>query len=70
MAMLAIQMKDWARAESLLEELKRVDYGDDGVVEFYLAQIAEETGRYDVALERFEAFPTASAAGSRSCAWR
>lgn len=55
MAMLAIQMKDWARAEKLFEELKRVDYGDDGVVDFYLAQIAEETGRYDVALERFEA---------------
>ncbi|HET7095859.1 MAG TPA: tetratricopeptide repeat protein, partial [Casimicrobiaceae bacterium] len=57
MAMLAIQMKDWARAEKLFEELKKVDYGDDGVVEFYLAQIAEETGRYELALERFKEVP-------------
>jgi tetratricopeptide (TPR) repeat protein len=57
MAMLAIQMKDWARAESLFEELKRIDYGDDGIVDFYLAQIAEETGRYALALERFKEVP-------------
>jgi tetratricopeptide (TPR) repeat protein len=57
MAMLAIQMKDWARAESLFEELKRADYGEDGVVEFYLAQIAEETGRYELALQRFREVP-------------
>jgi tetratricopeptide (TPR) repeat protein len=57
MAMLAIQMKDWARAETLFEELKRVDYGDDGIVDFYLAQIAEETGRYALALERYKAVP-------------
>jgi len=57
MAMLAIQMKDWARAETLFEELKRVDYGDDGIVDFYLAQIAEETGRYELALERYKEVP-------------
>ena len=57
MAMLSIQMKDWATAESLLEELQRADYGDEGVVEFYLAQIAEETGRFELALERFRAVP-------------
>jgi tetratricopeptide (TPR) repeat protein len=57
MAMLAMQMKDWAKAERLFEELQRVEYGDDGVVESYLAQIAEETGRFDVALERFRAVP-------------
>jgi tetratricopeptide (TPR) repeat protein len=57
MAMLAIQMKDWARAESLFEELKRADYGDDGIVDFYLAQIAEETGRYELAFERFKEVP-------------
>ena len=55
--MLAMQTKDWAKAERLLEELKRIGYGDDGVVESYLAQVAEETGRYDVALERFRAVP-------------
>ncbi len=57
MAMLAIQMKDWARAEALFEELKRADYGEEGVVDFYLAQIAEETGRYALALERFREVP-------------
>ncbi|MEO8303108.1 MAG: tetratricopeptide repeat protein [Betaproteobacteria bacterium] len=57
MAMLSIQMKDWARAEKLFEELKRADYGEDGIVDFYLAQIAEETGRFDLALERFRAVP-------------
>jgi tetratricopeptide (TPR) repeat protein len=50
-------MKDWVRAETLFEELKRADYGDDGIVDFYLAQIAEETGRYALALERFQAVP-------------
>jgi tetratricopeptide (TPR) repeat protein len=57
MAMLAMQMKDWAKAERLFEELQRVEYGDDGVVETYLAQVAEETGRFDVALERYRAVP-------------
>jgi len=57
MAMLAVQMKDWTRAEALFDELKRADYGDEGVVDFYLAQIAEETGRYALALERFRAVP-------------
>jgi len=57
MAMLAVQMKDWAGAESLFEDLRRAEYGDDGVVEFYLAQIAEETGRYELALERYRDVP-------------
>jgi len=57
MAMLAMQTKDWAKAERLLEELNRVGYGDDGIVESYLAQVAEETGRYELALERFKAVP-------------
>jgi len=57
MAMLSVQMKDWKKAEALFEELLRADYGDDGIVEFYLAQIAEETGRYELALERFRAVP-------------
>ena len=37
--------------------MKRADYGEDGVVEFYLAQIAEETGRYALALERYREVP-------------
>ena len=57
LAMLAMQTKDWAKAEKLLEELNKVGYGDDGVVESYLAQVAEETGRYELALERFKAVP-------------
>ena len=57
LAMLAMQTKDWAKAERLLEELNRIGYGEDGVVESYLAQVAEETGRFDVALERFRAVP-------------
>jgi len=57
MAMLAIQMKDWTTAEALFEALRRAGYGDEGQVEFYLAQIAEETGRYELAIERFRAVP-------------
>ncbi len=57
MAMLAVQMKDWKNAEALFEDLRRAGYGDEGQVEFYLAQIAEETGRHEVALERFRAVP-------------
>jgi tetratricopeptide (TPR) repeat protein len=56
-AALSVQMKDWTRAESLFEELKKADYGDNGAVEFYLAQIAEETGRYALAFERYSNVP-------------
>jgi tetratricopeptide (TPR) repeat protein len=56
-AALSIQMKDWARAESLLEDLKKANYGENGVVEFYLAQVAEESGRYELAIERYRAVP-------------
>jgi len=56
-AVLAMQTKDWKTAESLLEDLDRADYGETGVVETYLAQIAEETGRYQLAYERYLAVP-------------
>jgi predicted Zn-dependent protease len=56
-AMLAMQTRDWATAERMFLELNRAGYGEDGVVESYLAQIAEETGRFDLALERFRAVP-------------
>ena len=56
-AVLALQMKDWAAAEAQFEALKRDGYGENGSVELYLAQIAEETGRYDVAIERYRAVP-------------
>ena len=52
-----MQTKDWKTAESLFEDLDRADYGETGVVETYLAQIAEETGRYQLAYERYLAVP-------------
>ncbi len=56
-AALAVQMKDWAVAESLFEDLKRAQYDENGGVELYLAQIADETGRYALAYERYLAVP-------------
>jgi outer membrane lipoprotein LolB len=56
-AALAFQMKDWVAAEALFAELERAGYGENGVVELYLAQIAEETARYALALERYRAVP-------------
>ena len=56
-AVISTQMKDWETAESLFQDLKRANYGENGAVELYLAQIAEETGRYDQAIERYNAVP-------------
>jgi tetratricopeptide (TPR) repeat protein len=56
-AALSVQMKDWAKAEELLTDLQRANYGENGVVELYLAQVAEETNRYDLAIERYRAVP-------------
>jgi tetratricopeptide (TPR) repeat protein len=56
-AALAYQMKDWAAAEALFIALKQAEYGDNGTVDFYLAQIAEETSRYELALQRYRAVP-------------
>jgi Flp pilus assembly protein TadD len=56
-ATLSIQMKDWATAEKLLEDLKAAGYGENGVVEFYLAQVAEERGQLPLAIERYRAVP-------------
>ena len=56
-AALAVQMKDWAAAETLFEDLKQANYDENGGVEFYLAQIAEESGRYELAFERYRAVP-------------
>ncbi|MEP7180768.1 MAG: tetratricopeptide repeat protein [Betaproteobacteria bacterium] len=57
MAALSVQMKDWVAAEALFDELKRAEYGEAGAVEIYLAQIAEETGRWQLAYERYLAVP-------------
>ena len=50
-------MKDWTAAEALLQDLKSANYGENGVVEYYLAQVAEESGRYELAIERYRALP-------------
>ncbi|HEV7413779.1 MAG TPA: tetratricopeptide repeat protein [Casimicrobiaceae bacterium] len=52
-AAISLQMKDYATAQRLLDELDKVGYGDKGVVPFYLAQLAEETKRYDEAIARY-----------------
>jgi len=57
LAVLAMQGKDWKTAEALFEDLDRADYGETGVVETYLAQIAEETGRTELAYQRYLAVP-------------
>ena len=56
-AVLSMQMKDWSTAEALFEDLKRADFGENGVVDLHLAQIAEESGRYELAIERYRAVP-------------
>lgn len=56
-AALAFQMKDWATAEKLFDDLKAADYDENGGVELYLAQIADETGRYALAFDRYRAVP-------------
>jgi tetratricopeptide (TPR) repeat protein len=57
LAVLTLEMKDWAQAESLFEDLQKAGFGDTGAVEIYLGQIAEETGRYQLAFERYRDVP-------------
>ncbi|HEX5863464.1 MAG TPA: tetratricopeptide repeat protein, partial [Casimicrobiaceae bacterium] len=52
-AAISLQMKDYPTAERLFEELKAADFGEPGIVAFYLAEIAEETRRYDEAIARY-----------------
>lgn len=54
---ISMQMKDWQTAETMFLELKKANYGDNGAVELYLAQIAEEEGRLDEAIARYKAVP-------------
>jgi predicted Zn-dependent protease len=56
-AVISVQMKDWDTAESLFDDLKRANYGENGAVELYLAQISEEKGRYQEAIDRYKAVP-------------
>ncbi len=50
-------MKDWDSAEKLFQDLKQANYDENGGVELYLAQIADETGRYALAFDRYRAVP-------------
>ena len=52
-AILAYQMKDWSAAEARFARLAAAG-DDDGAAQLYLAQIAEETKRYDEALARYK----------------
>jgi len=46
-------MKDYSTAERLFENLKAAGFGEPGAVSLFLAEIAEETRRYDEAIARY-----------------
>ena len=54
-AAIALQMKDYAGAERLLLDLRKANYGEPGAIDLYLAQVAEDTKQYDVAIQRYQA---------------
>ncbi len=56
-AAISMQMRDWATAERQLAALKEAKFGEDGVVELYFAQVADEDGRYDEAIRRYREVP-------------
>ena len=53
-ATIALQMKDYAEAQRLLEDLKKAGYGEPGVIDLYLAQVAEETRQWAKAIEHYQ----------------
>jgi tetratricopeptide (TPR) repeat protein len=54
-ATIAVQMKDYPEAERLLRDLKTAGYGEPGVIDLYLAQVAEETRQWSKAIEHYQA---------------
>jgi len=48
-------MKDYPEASRLLTDLKSAGYGEPGVVDLYLAQVAEETKQWGSAIEHYQA---------------
>ena len=56
-AAISMQMKDWPTAEALFTDLHKAGYGENGVVELYLGQVAEESGRYQEAIDRYLLVP-------------
>jgi tetratricopeptide (TPR) repeat protein len=54
-ATIALEMKDYPEASRLLADLKSAGYGEPGVIDLYLAQIAEDTKQWDKAIEHYQA---------------
>jgi len=54
-ATIALEMKDYPEASRLLEDLKSAGYGEPGVIDLYLAQVAEETRQWTKAIEHYQA---------------
>ena len=54
-ATIALEMKDYPEATRLLTDLKSAGYGEPGVVDLYLAQVAEETKQWGKAIEHYQA---------------
>ncbi len=52
-AAISLQMRDYASAQRLFEDLKQAGFGEPGAVAFYLGEIAEETRHYDEAIARY-----------------
>ncbi|MBS0326515.1 MAG: tetratricopeptide repeat protein [Proteobacteria bacterium] len=52
---IALQMKDYAAAEKLFEDLKKANFGEPGTMDLYLAEIAEDQKEYAKAIERYRA---------------
>ncbi len=57
LAALSMQMKDWSAAEAQFKALQDAGKDEDGTIALYLAEIAEEQGKYDLAMERYRAVP-------------
>jgi len=57
-AALSLQLKDYATAERLFTELKAAGFGEPGIVNFYLAQVADEAKRYDDAIALYREVTT------------
>lgn len=54
-ASIALTMKDYPEAKRLFRDLRAAGYGEAGVIDLYLAQVAEETKQYDKAIEHYRA---------------
>jgi tetratricopeptide (TPR) repeat protein len=62
-AAVALQMKDYDTAEPILRRLKAAKYGEPGMVDLYLAELAEARHRYDEAIAHYRDVPEDSARG-------